>query len=777
MIAAGLISGTACWFLSREPRAPEIAPEQHRRIASSVLHTVSSEVVQEVLRIEAEEQKADETVWAKEMLAQECGRTLEQFWDGLNAATNAAGRWERAARLALGELLLPKWDVFQELPHGIRYANSQEARSRISGAEWGAMIRAEFQARHWILEQVEFRHYQFETDATGNPLKSRFYFSALTQNPQDGGRRVQVEGDLVLHWGERGAEGSFPIKLIDATALTIKTRKGAPPFDLALDDEIVPRTQSKIIDPLLIHDLNGDGLPEIILAGRNLVYRNRGQLRFEPDALCKFPEDFLTTALVGDFDGDGFSDFLGKKWEGLFLFKGSAQGTFETKATRVWMPPKPLQKPMVMTCGDIDSDGDLDIFIAQYKEPYDGGATPHPFYDANDGEPACLLFNQGTGEFREGTPFSSFSAKRNRRTYSASFAQLDGDALLDLIVVSDFAGLDFYRNEGGGQFRDLTAEAVVPNSKAFGMAHALNDFNNDGQLDLLMTGMTSPAADRLNALGLWRGDSPSERFMRSEMTHGNRLYLGRGGGNFRSAPLSKSIARSGWSWGCTASDFDNDGWVDVYIANGLESNASVTDYESEYWLHDKYVGRTHAAAGSGSDLYFRSKFSRTRGRHHSYGGYEKNRLFWNRGGQEFFEAGFLMGVAVPEDSRNAVSDDFDGDGRIDLAVMTMEIWPRAKQTLKLYRNNFAIQNWIAFRFERDRGPNAWAGAEVRLVHDGGEVVRQLVTGDSYRSQHAPLAHFGLGGRTRIERVEVRRVGRPIEVFSAPTLNTVHHLPR
>src|SRR5258708_37227150 len=100
--------------------------------------------------------------------------------------------------------------------------------------------------------------------------------------------------------------------------------------------------------------------------------------------------------------------------------------------------------------------------------------------------------------------------------------------------------------------------------------------------------MSAPAVKRLEKLGLTRHGSDEDRTMRSRMPFGNRLYFSKSDSAFEQTPLIDSIAHSGWSWGCSAADFDNDGFPDVYIANGLESNQSVRDYEAEYWLHDHY---------------------------------------------------------------------------------------------------------------------------------------------------------------------------------------------
>ncbi len=296
---------------------------------------------------------------------------------------------------------------------------------------------------------------------------------------------------------------------IDASEVTLKTRRGEPSFRPILTAPVTPPEKSYFIDPLILYDLDGDGLSEIILAASNLVYRRRSEDRYESEPLCRYPPGLIFTGIVADFDGDGVADFLCAKFEGLYLFKGSARGRFDQPGRLVWSADPHLKYAQVLTCGDIDHDGDLDVFLGQYKVPYSRGQMPAPYYDANDGYPSYLLLNDGHGNFTDATTAAGLAKKRWRRTYSASFVDLNEDGNLDLLVVSDFAGVDLYANDGRGRFSDVTREWIAE-PHAFGMAHALADFNADGRLDFLMIGMNSPTADRLEHLGLRRGARNAE---------------------------------------------------------------------------------------------------------------------------------------------------------------------------------------------------------------------------------------------------------------------------
>jgi hypothetical protein len=753
-----------------------------------------SDLVRQLARrleaLEAREKHVAETVWAKELLAEQCGRVFEQLWDSLNAATN---KLAALAEFPVGELAVPRFGAPRPQAHGIELLEPSGDALVWSHAEWRGFL-AETQDKGWRLVHTEFRHNAFDVDLENRPWRSVFHFRAdLTRSTAS--ERATVEGDVVVEWGAEQSPDRAPwAERIDATRLMLKTARGEPPFRQILNERISPPEKSFFIDPLILYDLDRDGLSEIILASSNLVFHRRSDGSYERRSLCRYSPGLVFTGLIADFDGDGAADFLCARFEGLILFRGSPTGTFEEPGKLVWAASPHIRYGQVLTCGDIDHDGDLDVWLGQYKGPYERGQMPTPYYDANDGNPAYLLLNDGHGNLSDATEAAGLAKKRWRRSYSGSFVDLDADGDLDLMVVNDFAGVDLYVNDGRGNFRDVT-DRWLPEPHAFGMAHTYADFNADGQLDFLVIGMHCPTALRLHHLALTRPDHPDYTAMIPRMVTGNRLLLGRqtshgrevqppttglqrmGEPLFWRTSMNESIARSGWSWGCSAFDFDNDGFPDVYIANGHETRQSVQDYDPEFWLHDIYVGTSKDDVVA--NAYFGGKFLRTRGRGHSYGGYEKNRLYLNQAGTNFLEIGYLMGVGLEQDCRNVVTDDLDGDGRVDLLVTTFEVWPEAKQTLQVFLNTLDnTGNWIGFQFQEEGKGVSPIGARVVLHRDDASTLRQIVTGDSHRSQHANTVHFGLGRIDGVSGVEIRWIDGRTQTIHQPRINRYHllHLP-
>ncbi|HVY71641.1 MAG TPA: VCBS repeat-containing protein, partial [Verrucomicrobiae bacterium] len=381
------------------------------------LNTSQEALVAKVVALQRSERQLDETKFAAERRAEQYGAILDQLWDAVNASSN---KFEPLASFPGREWIFPNLDEPQPLPHGMTWRESRGAGERLDAAKWRAFLQAASEAG-WRLEQAELRHNGIQLDAAGQPRQSRYWLSAHLLNTTQN-ERAMLEGDLLVEWGDGPS-----VRGLDASRLRLTSRKGEPFLQLAFDQEFQPPEKSHFIDPLILYDLDGDGASEIVLAARNVVLQRRAWDRFESRPLLARPPGPIFTGMIADFDGDGHADFLCARFEGLYLFPGSATGTIDAPGRLVWRAEPRLKYAQFLTCGDIDGDGDLDVWLGQYRLPYERGSMPSPWDDANDGHPSYLLVNDGQGNFTDGTVAAGLAARRHRRAYSGSFLDLNGD--------------------------------------------------------------------------------------------------------------------------------------------------------------------------------------------------------------------------------------------------------------------------------------------------------------------------------------------------------------
>ncbi|MEW6160498.1 MAG: CRTAC1 family protein [Verrucomicrobiota bacterium] len=728
-----------------------------------------------VRSIETQRKLWDETLWQRERLAEKHEAPFLRLWDDLRIAQDPF-RVLEAFRFE--QLLMPTFEAEPTLfEQGWKLYEPASKSPSLTHSEWREKL-ATWKSQGYLLDQSEWRlsDFEFRTNAASRAaLDVKFHVRNTTR-----AERWIVRGTIEIEFAfpNRATEAPMP-RIIDARKLVCIGGSTGAWFTTEATLEIEPDRMSSAVDPLLVHDLDGDGQNEMILAGKNqwLSTGKGGARTFQ--AFLSHPPPSILAAVLGDFDGDAAVDFLCANTDGLWLYRGHGKGDVDSKGdgkhgfgaepVSTQFRSGQLKNPFVLTAGDIDGDRDLDVWLAQYKMPYVLGQMPTPYYDANDGYASFLMLNDGRGKFQDQTDAAGLAAKRFRRTYSSSFIDLDSDGDLDLVVVSDFAGTDIYLNDGKGNFTDVT-RPYLDEPHAFGMAHTFGDYNGDGWLDLFVIGMNSRVADRLHR---WRLGPESFRRhleMRPAMSHGNRLYLG-GKTFFRQREMSDSVRRSGWSWGAVSFDLENDGDLDLYVVNGHRSRRTARDYESEYWRHDIFAGNSRKDAVL--DTFYESLATRQFTEGISYGGFDKNHLFVNSSKTNFNELAYLYGLSMEEDCRNVVADDFNHDGKMDLIVMETSDWPQMRHRLHLLRNECAeTGHWIGFRFHNSKGVSP-IGARVRILAGGRWQERWMVTGDSFRSQHPPAAHFGLGNATAVERVEVRWINGRIKQWRSPEVDRYH----
>ena len=710
--------------------------------------------------------KLDKTVWAEELLAQKHERIFIHLWDNLRAAS---AKHKILARFPFNRLIIGKPDPTETLEQGLSLTRYSGSSVTLSHEEFERTVN-ELADQGFRIVQSEWHHSMFQENNKGR-AKSTVSVVLHVNNP-DQNRLQSIKANLNVTWMSDSQQNPVP-NLIQVTDLELLERDASAAFEplLTLKPSGSP-SDSSMMNPILVYDLDRNGLSDILVGGLNRVFFNTGEGEFRQEQIHPGLPAILNTAILADFNGDSRADLIAvdARSHRLFLLSGMGDRGRFTEPQSCW--PGRITLPSVMTAGDIDGDGDLDLFIGQYKQPYVKGQMPTPYYDANDGYPAYLFQNDGNGVFTDITEPAGLGQKRFRRSYGASFVDLNEDGKFDLLVSSDFAGIDIYEGNGHGMFKEVT-NGWIDQRHTFGMSHVFADFNTDGKLDFFSVGMSSTTGRRLELMGLGRDEHKHIDAMRSSMSYGNRLYFATESG-FEQPSFNDQVSRTGWSWGCTTFDIDNDADSDIYVVNGHQSGKSVQDYCTTFWCHDIYTGRSQT--DSSVEQLFSKTMDKLIKREISWNGFEHNALLMNRGKKGFLELGFLMGIAFEGDGRVVLSDDLNNDGRQDIILVEVGFEPsgRVTQTLRVFANVINTSNhWVGIRLH-EAGPHfSPIGVRVIVRTSAGQQAGHVVTGESLYGQHSSTVHFGLGNSDSIEDIEVRWPNGTTRKLENPEVDTYH----
>ena len=308
--------------------------------------------------------------------------------------------------------------------------------------------------------------------------------------------------------------------------------------------------------------------------------------------------DGASAAVFADYDNDGFKDlFVSRTFRPNQLFHNNGDGTFRDVTQQSGIGEDCCTT--VAGWADYDNDGFLDLYVGRYLDPRKD--IPTTFY-ARNGEPNQLYHNNGDGTFTNVTERAGVGDRG--LCLGVVWGDFNDDGRPDLYVVNDFGRKTLYRNNGDGTFSDVT---VRSNALAYGagMSASFVDYDNDGRFDYYVTHIRSehswfaesPTLKRymLKCLtqGTWKTDMPLywEIFKQSgrdfvrvfqQMASGNTLLRNRGDGTFEDVTAKTNTNPPGWFWGASFADFDNDGWQDLYIANGWVYNDRDTEIELEF---------------------------------------------------------------------------------------------------------------------------------------------------------------------------------------------------
>jgi len=424
---------------------------------------------------------------------------------------------------------------------------------------------------------------------------------------------------------------------------------------------------------------------------RNLLYENRDGVFIDVTEKTGLGDTGYGMGMCsGDYDGDGLLDLFVTNYGPDRLFRNKGDGSFEEVAERAGVAGKAWGTNCAF--GDVDGDGDLDLYVANYVDfryeanPKCGGATrniqsycrPSVFKGLDD----YLYINRGDGTFSEESRRRGIRQNGEVKSFGVLLCDIDEDGDSDILVASDGTMNRLYINDGKGSFSDESLLSGFGFNAAgeaeAGMGVALGDVNADGRPDLFVTNYSGES----NTLMLNRGELFFE-----DATHGVGL----------SQPSLREVG-----WGTQLFDYDNDGDLDLAIANGhVIDNIAILEAGASYP--------------------------------------QRNQLFANNGQGSFSPLAEAGGFQIEAVSRALAVADWDRDGRLDLLVTNSNSAPNLLHNVLKTANH-----WIGLEL---RGPpaNRFAiGARVTASAGLHKAWRQVCSGGSFLTQSELALHFGLG---------------------------------
>jgi Flp pilus assembly protein TadD/peroxiredoxin len=585
--------------------------------------------------------------------------------------------------------------------------------------------------------------------------------------------REQHVGQWLTEWS-RDARNGWQVRRWEATQETFSRARG--PIFLDITSQALGQTESykqqllhgvdywrTVLDGasgidiygnngLAVGDIDNDGLDDLYICQPpglpNRMYHNRGDGTFEDvtEQAGVGVLDGTASALFADFRNQGIQDLLVVCGSGPLLFLNQQNGKFQLKRDAFQFRQPPQGTFTHAAVADYDCDGRLDIYFCLYSYylGLDQYHYPAPYFDARNGPPNFLLHNEGNATFLDRTEASGLNVDNDRFSFACAWGDYNSDGAPDLYVANDFGRNNLYRNNGDGKFTAVSAEAGVEDVGA-GMSACWFDFDNDGNQDVYVANMWSPAGMRVSEQKNFHENEPEAiRALYRRHARGNSLYRNQANGKFQNVSVEAGVDVGRWAWCSDAWDFDHDGYPDLYVANGYISGPRPPGHDQDdaasfFWRQVVANSPETRTPSVNYELGWNAINELIRS-DASWNGYERNVFYVNNHDGTFSDVSGISRLDFPDDSRSFALADLDHDGRLEVILKN-----RNGPQLRILRNAMNdIGNSMAIRLRGKNGNRDAIGARVTVEVPGHRQTKYLQAGSGFLSQHTKELFFGVG---------------------------------
>ena len=516
-----------------------------------------------------------------------------------------------------------------------------------------------------------------------------------------------------------------------------------------------------------IGDLNNDGLSDVFFCGNmvsNRLYLNQGDFQFQDVTRQSGLETngvWSTGVSFADINGDGWLDIYvcksgkpegEKRYNELFINQGIAPGndypTFKEEAAKYGIDDYGLSTHAAFL--DYDKDGDLDMYLLNNSlrsiGQYDLRPGQRLLPDPHGGN---KLYRNDGSEFTDVTTAAGIYSSAIGFGLGVSVGDINRDGWPDLFVSNDFFEKDYlYLNNQDGTFTE-SLEALIGEISLGSMGADMADLTNDGFPEIFVTEMLPENERRLKTKTIFENWDKYQTNLAAgyyRQFPRNVLQLNSGyidnGGNISMREISRfaGVEATDWSWGALIADLDNDGYKDLFVANGIYKDLTDLDYIN-FYTDPATTQRLFKERGQFLKHLIDSMPSKPL----------PNYLYQNNGDLTFTNKAPDWGLNCASFSNGSAYGDLDNDGDLDLVINNVNMPPF------IYRNNtdrLHDRHFLKIKL-RGKGKNSFAiGTQVTLYAGGQTFYQELAPMRGYQSSVDYSLHFGLGGLNKIDSLRI-----------------------